>query len=330
MKLTTAIITALLTVSVGNVQASEWSGFAALDLRLFTETAAFPTQNTSFADPSVLMQPEFRHEWNNSSDRFTAIPFGRYDSLDSNRSHWDLRELNWLHRDDGWNLQTGVGKVFWGVAESRHLVDIVNQTDFVENINSEEKLGQPMLNLNIPTDYGNFNLLYLPYFRERTFPAANGRVRFELPVNANNPNLNGISHFHPDWALRWSRTLGDWDVGVAHFSGVGREPRLAAYFPNNSPYPTELIPTYDLINQTSLDVQGALGNWLLKLEAMTRSGQGSRFLALVAGFEYTNYGILESNADLGLLMEYQYDGRDKSTPRKASDAPQRLLIMTYF
>jgi hypothetical protein len=315
----TIIAASFLTVS--NIQAAEWSGFAALDLRLFAEPAAFSGQNTSFADPSVLVQPEFRQGWNNGADRFTAIPFGRYDSLDSNRSHWDIREFNWLHKGDGWNLQAGVGRLFWGVTESRHLIDIVNQADFVENINSEEKLGQPMLNLNIPTRYGNFNLLYLPYFRERTFPAANGRVRFELPVDTDNPNLNGISHFHPDWAMRWSRTFGDWDVGIAHFSGVGREPRLAPYFPDGSPFPTALIPTYDLINQTSLDVQGALGNWLLKLEAMTRSGQGSRFAAVVAGAEYTQYGIFESSAELGLLMEYQYDGRDTSTPRQASDAP---------
>lgn len=321
MNLVAAIFALFVMLSVGNVQASELSGFAALDLRLFTETAAFSSQNPSFANPSVVLQPEFRHEWNSSSDRLTVIPFGRYDSHDSNRSHWDVRELNWLHRSEGWNLQAGVGKVFWGVTESRHLIDIVNQTDFVENINSEEKLGQPMLNLNIPTHYGNFNVLYLPYFRERTFQAANGRLRFELPVDTNNPDLHGINHFHPDWAMRWSRTFGDWDVGVAHFSGVGREPRLVASFPNQSLFPTALIPTYDVINQTSLDVQGALANWLLKLEAMTRSGQGRRFAAVVAGFEYTQYGIFESKADVGLLMEYQYDGRETSTPRAASDAP---------
>jgi hypothetical protein len=57
-----------------------------------------------------------------------------------------------------------------------------------------------------------------------------------------------------------------------------------------------------------------MDNWLIKLEAITRTGQGERFAALVTGFEYTFYGIQESEADLGVLMEYQYDGRDKFAP----------------
>ena len=41
----------------------------------------------------------------------------------------------------------GVRRVFWGVAESNHLVDVINQTDAIENPDQEDKLGQPMLNL---------------------------------------------------------------------------------------------------------------------------------------------------------------------------------------
>jgi len=32
---------------------------------------------------------------------------------------------------DDWELTTGVSKVYWGVMEAVHLVDIINQTDFV-------------------------------------------------------------------------------------------------------------------------------------------------------------------------------------------------------
>ena len=42
-------------------------------------------------------------------------------------------------------LLVGAAKVFWGTAESRHLVDIINQTDAVEDIDEEDKLGQPMV-----------------------------------------------------------------------------------------------------------------------------------------------------------------------------------------
>jgi hypothetical protein len=72
-----------------------------------------------------------------------------------------------------------------------------------------------------------------------------------------------------------------------------------------------MVPHYDQIDQTSLDAQLTQDAWLLKLEAITRSGQGDRFFATVAGFEYTLFGLFESNADLGLLAEYLYDGRDE-------------------
>ena len=36
-------------------------------------------------------------------------------------------------------------------------------------------------------------------------------------------------------------------------------------------------------------------------------GQG--YSALVGGFEYTLYGLLDSSTDLGLLFEYQFDDR---------------------
>jgi hypothetical protein len=291
-----------------NAYAVDLSGFAAMDLRIFTEQSGLPGQNPGVVDPTVFMQPEIRQEWSNGSHRATLIPFGRYDSLDSRRSHADLREANWLYKGNGWNIQAGVGKVFWGVTESRHLIDIVNQTDEIESIRGEDKLGQPMVNLNVSTRYGNLNLLYLPYFRERTYPSGKGRLRFELPVDTDQAQIQHASNWHPDWAVRWSHTFGRWDVGLAYFSGISREPRLV---PNSLLRPTALIPVYELINQVSVDIQGAVGKWLLKLEAMTRDVPGKRFVAAVVGFEYTESSIWGSSADLGLLLEYQYDGREK-------------------
>lgn len=291
-----------------NAYAVDLSGFAAMDLRIFTEQSGLPGQNPGVVDPTVFMQPEIRQEWSNGSHRATLIPFGRYDSLDSRRSHADLREANWLYKGNGWNIQAGVGKVFWGVTESRHLIDIVNQTDEIESIRGEDKLGQPMVNLNVSTRYGNLNLLYLPYFRERTYPSGKGRLRFELPVDPDLAQIQHASNWHPDWAVRWSHTFGRWDVGLAYFSGISREPR---FVPNSLLRPTALIPVYELINQVSVDIQGAVGKWLLKLEAMTRDVPGKRFVAAVVGFEYTESSIWGSSADLGLLLEYQYDGREK-------------------
>ena len=112
--------------------------------------------------------------------------------------------------------------------------------------------------------------------------------------------------WHTDFAFRYSHYFGAWDVGVHYFYGTGREPTLVPHADGR-----RLIPFYDLIHQAGLDLQFTQDAWLWKFEGIIRAGQGSTFPALVGGFEYTLYQLLSGNADLGLLVEYHYDGRDK-------------------
>ncbi len=61
-----------------------------------------------------------------------------------------------------WEILAGLNKVFWGVAESRHQV---------EDIDEEDKLGQPMLNLTTLRDWGTVSLFILPGFSEACWEA---------------------------------------------------------------------------------------------------------------------------------------------------------------
>ncbi len=300
--------------------AQEWdmSGWVAAEVRVFPVDPAYPNQNDAVLSPSVALEPEFVYEWNDGSDRFTVVPFARLDAHDRNRTHWDLREANWLHIGDRWDLVIGIDKVFWGVTESRHLVDIVNQTDLVEDIDGEDKLGQPMINLYLDRDWGALSMFVLPGFRERTFPDDGARLSGPLPIDTDNASYDsGAGAGHVDFAIRWSHVIGDWDIGLSHFSGTSREPRLLPGLdPGGQPI---LTPHYDLIDQTGLDLQLTTGAWLWKLEAITRSGQGDRFFATVGGFEYTFYQLGGGNADFGVLAEYLYDERDVTAPATLAD-----------
>jgi len=82
---------------------------------------------------------------------------------------------------------------------------------------------------------------------------------------------------------------------------------------NNKPV---LVPFYEQINQTGIDVQFIYDEWLLKLEAFYRTGQANDILACVGGFEYSFFGIAKTDMDLGLIGEYAYDNRgaDATTP----------------
>lgn len=292
----------------------DFSGYVAGETRVFPQSPLYGEQKNTRVSPSLALQPELRYRWNRRDDRLTFVPFLRLDGDDENRSHADIRELSWYHAGDDWDTVLGISKVFWGVAESRHLIDIVNQTDLVESPDQEDKLGQPMANLNLLRDWGTLGFFVLPGFRERTFPDDDARLRGALPIASGDATYDSnAEQWHVDFALRYAHSFDDWDIGLAHFYGTSREPVLLSTLSDNGR--AVLRPHYDLIHQTSLDVQYTTGPWLLKLEAMTRSGQGDRFFAAVGGFEYTFFGAFDSDADLGLLAEYLHDGRNARTPQ---------------
>lgn len=293
------------------VVAAEWSGSVAYEGRLFFNDAIHPDQREQQA--SIVFKPEFHHAWQESS--LTFAPFFRLDSADAERSHADLRELFFLWYPGAFELGLGIRKVFWGVTESQHLVDILNQTDGVEFPDGEEKLGQPMVNFSVLRDWGTLDLFLLPYFRERTFSGHKGRLRPALVIDTDQARFeSGAKKHHLDLAVRYAKTLDDWDFALSHFAGTGREPTLLLGV--NSTGNGVLIPFYKQIGQTGLELQRVAEAWLWKLEAIHRSGQGSDFEALTGGFEYTLSGFLETQMDLGVIGEWLYDsrGRKATTP----------------
>jgi hypothetical protein len=172
-----------------------------------------------------------------------------------------------------------------------------------------------MLKLSLERNWGILDFYVLPYFRERTFPGGTGRLRTHPRVEPELASYESpTEQRHLDLALRWSHYLGDWDIGLAHFNGTGRDPTLLpARTPAGEPV---LAPYYALIRQTSLDLQATKGNWLWKLEALHRSRVDDHYVAATGGFEYTHVGLGDRLADLGVLLEYLYDARgdDASTP----------------
>ena len=136
------------------------TGSIATESRVFWEHARFAGQHG--VNGSFSAQPEFYYETENERDSVLFTPFIRIDQGDSRRTHVDIRELTWVRAADTWEFRAGIRRVFWGVAESNHLVDVINQTDLIENIDTEDKLGQPMLNLALfffeRDDYLQFQL----------------------------------------------------------------------------------------------------------------------------------------------------------------------------
>ena len=279
MKSTRYLLFLLIAISAQSAWA-ELSGSITYEYRHFPNKPLYPEQHED--NSSITLQPEYHYQWDNGRQLFSFIAYIREDEHDGARSQTDIRELSWLKAGDIWEVRMGIRKVFWGVTESQHLVDIINQSDLAANTDGEDKLGQPMVNLALIGDYGTLDLFVLPYFRERTFPGEKGRFRSQLYVDTEQEPIyqSKDKEQHIDYAAQWAKSVGVLDIGLSHFYGTSRAPRFTVGINNKGQ--NVLIPNYDLIHQTGLDVQATIDSWLLKLEYIHRSNDIESYNATTA------------------------------------------------
>jgi len=299
-----AVLPGLLLVSTSGF--AEFSGNVAVEAVTFPEEAKFDEQFDQ--NTTLSFQPKWDGEWNDGDDLWSVELFMRADDKDEEREHADIRELLWLHLDGDNEWRVGVNTMFWGVTESQHLVDVINQIDGVEGIDGEDKLGQPMIHLKRYQDWGVVDLLVLPGFRERTFQEQEGRLRTPLVVDTDQAEYESSQEdSHIDYALRFSQTYGDLDLGFSWFKGTSRDALLLPGLDGDGD--PVLIPFYEQMAQLGVDAQLIYEDWIWRLEFIRREAESNDYNAYTAGFEYTFYAIMQSTVDLGVLIEYSADDR---------------------
>lgn len=248
MRLAAACAALALLLDAGLASALEFKPQLEAEGRWFYQAEEAPLLGSAAATLELF------HDWDEGQQRIVGEGFARYDDNDGARTHGDVRELYYQVIGDDFEFRLGARRVYWGVTESRHLVDIINQTDFVEDIDSETKLGQPMMNLALIRELGTLDLFLMPYQRARTFPGVEGYPRLPLPVHAHEARYQSRrEQTHLDYALRYVNSFGPLDIGLAWFDGTAREPRLlpclqrGAQDPNGDPFPgTQNGPNCDL------------------------------------------------------------------------------------
>ena len=247
--LTVALVTMLLSFPIHKLYSQEKSVSSDFELELEAENRYFfnkglyDGQERNFV--SLSLQPQYTLTWDKGNKSLNAHLFFRWNQHDSRRTHFDIRELYYQKVGKKWEWSIGLKKIFWGVTESAHLVDIINQTDQVESFDGEQKLGQPMVHASLPTNSGTFDFFYLPYARKRQFPGTEGRLRFPVDFERDDVTIDSdMEEWHPGLAMRWSHYIGALDLGVSNFYGVGREP----LFEESEENPLQAI--YPIINQT--------------------------------------------------------------------------------
>ncbi len=287
--------------------------------------------NIDQSEISLRLQFDYSYSWDNSRKLIQFIPYALVSDPDREKSHTDLREASFSASFGRLELQVGISKLFWGVTESTHLVDVINQTDLVENPDGEDKLGQPLIALGVATEWGCLTGFVLPYFRERSFPGVDGRLRTALIVDTDNPTFESADEErHIDLAIRWEHSVSYFDIGLSYFDGTSRDPIL---MPGSiSGGDSVLIPQYPQISQTGVDLQMTYEALLLKHESIYRnydSAEHEDFYAQASGLEYSLYSVLDSPADLGLILEY-LSADDANNARTPFDKHSFVALRLVF
>lgn len=330
------LLPALIFLTSTPIQADiRFSGQLEAELRIFPGKGLQQEQKQAYI--SAAFQPRLDWQSEQQNQRVRLEPFLRGSAPNGNRTHADLREAYYQFSAEQWQLKAGISTVFWGVTESQHLVDVINQADIVENPIGKEKLGQPMINLGFEQAFGNIDFYLLPYFRAKEFASEKERFRIAtgLEVAPNNSPLTGFdlqAKYHDkkayyqskrkesyiDTAIRWSHYIDNFDFAVSVFNGTSREaiPVLYDIQAANNNLTGKFASWYEQTTRLGLEAQYLHYEWAFKLESAYHRQDSGNYSAAVAGFEYTFSDVGKNGSDMGLLMEYLWHNRSDISIRK--------------
>ncbi|KHT63469.1 malate transporter [Photobacterium gaetbulicola] len=297
------LLTAL-TLCFTHSTSAEWQseGFVGITADVYKDNAKSGQCCSTLAN-RALFSPRLLW-WNDSGWAATISPYIEYEAQ-SKQGFINIREANLAYTSDSIEWLIGYGVVYWGVAEVYQPVNIVNQYDGRIALGYEEKVGQPMLQARLLPEWGDVQVLLLPFFQPRQFRAPEQRRSLTKPVSNDVLYPNGENAV--DAAVRigfWQNAL---DVGISAFYGNSREPLLIEQTNNWQ-------ASYANVFQLGTELQWTQNDLLLKWESTYRKGEGRDYASLVAGFEYSVYGFSFSQGQLGLIAEYTWDNRDTSAP----------------
>lgn len=279
-------------------------GSASLEQRLFLDTPEQPLNPVDSDYPypvyhqiSAALSPHVEASSERNNMVYTVHPFIRIDERDDERTHIDLREFKAALVTKKWQASIGFDQVYWGVMENHHLVDIVNQTDYNESPNGEDKLGQPMVRLGINLNDALLEAMLLIGYREAAMPTPGARFSFENDYSYEYEGWG--EEYHPDIALRYSKSIKNIDLGVSYFGGHTRTPELRSQTVGDP------VWYVNLVDQVSVDVNADLGRIELKAEVLYKVVEDQSTRAMVLGTEFKL--IQNKNVGVNLLAEYSWD-----------------------
>ncbi len=228
------------------------------------------------------------------------------------RSGFYWNEFYWLTEFDGFDVTLGKAKQYWGIMETRNLVDVINTTDYLQGYNSTEKLAQNMFKVGIPSGSSQLDLYLLEGGEPRQFYEQ--ATRFEPLEVADTPRYSAqTSHSDMDLAARYWYYDDNLEIAFTLFKGTTRTPLIIEEESRNVPYYYEIF-------QQGLELLFVDDRTLYKLEAVSVKGDGDDddFVGASLGVEYAISRFFRKS-DLTLVGEYHLDDKDERSAMVSFD-----------
>ncbi|WP_432463424.1 hypothetical protein [Agarivorans sp. QJM3NY_33] len=294
----------LMAFYVGDVSAEMMlEGYAGLAGEVYAEAPLSAEQCCHRFNPKITLAPKLKW-WNDDGWNVLLAPYSRYEpQADVIFGNW--REANIAYNAQRYSVTVGIDTVYWGVTEVYQPINIVNQYDGRIALGNDEKIGQPMLHFQYWPQWGEAQLLLLPFHQVRPFREPQQRLSPGKPVGEEIVYSDGKRNL--DLAARVAFWRDELDLGISLFNGNSREPMLLDDG-------AQLLQSYATMTQLGLGLQWTRDDLLWKWESVAKHGEGKNYLTLVTGAEYSLYGFEFSPGQLGLIAEYTWDNRDTQAP----------------
>ena len=135
-------------VASQNAAAIDYKAYGFIQPEITTFFNGDGRHGQSNSNQSIFVKGTFITYLNNGDQKITINTTGRIDEKDSERSYIDFQKFKYEQYFDDITLKIGNELIFWGVNESFNIVDIINQSNFAEDISGTKKFGQQMISLN--------------------------------------------------------------------------------------------------------------------------------------------------------------------------------------
>ncbi|MFC1555447.1 hypothetical protein ACFL67_00030 [candidate division KSB1 bacterium] len=172
-----------------------------------------------------LMETRVRLELLSTMGEYSAFKVKSYYVYDglNKTGEWDFQEAYIDFYYEWADIRLGKQIVAWGKADELNPTDVLNPQN-LGNITEEKnirKKGLMMFKSDIYLGENNLTLIWKPEFGHYSFPVNNPRISlFAIPnIGAVDPTMPENKLSSTEWAVKWSRTFGLYDVSAAYFDG---------------------------------------------------------------------------------------------------------------